>query len=100
MLLEPTATGASIDLDRVPRPAGVPLADWVSAFPSYAFLLCALPRHVQDCADAFRDEGLACERVGTLDGSASLRVRVDGRERTLLDLREATVTGLQGLAEG
>jgi len=100
MLLEPTAAGVSVDLNRVPRPAGVPLADWVSTFPSYAFLLCALPEHVKDCALAFRDEGLACERVGTLDGSASLRVRVSGRELTLLDLRESTVTGLRGLAEG
>ena len=43
MLLECGRLGASVDLDVVPRPAGVDLADWLLCFPCFAFLLCAPP---------------------------------------------------------
>jgi hypothetical protein len=94
MLLEPTGVGVTVDLERVPRPPGVALTRWLPAFPSYGFWLVAPPGHTEACVAAFRAEGLACDRVGTLDGSGELRVRLGGDERTLLDLAERSVTGL------
>jgi hypothetical protein len=43
---------------------------------------------------AFRDRGLVCERIGTVDGSGRLRVRLAGEEAELLDLGRQAVTGL------
>ena len=100
MLLEPTRSGISVDLDRLPRPEGVALATWTEVFPSFGFLLCAVPEHSAECAESFRARGLACERVGTLDGTGELRVSLGGNERTLLDLRRGTVTGLAGPRRG
>ncbi len=95
MLLEPTATGACVDLDALPRPAGVPLATWVMAFPAYGFLLCADPAAVDACRARFAGRGLACEVIATLDGGGELRVRGGGEERLVLDLRSEPVTGLR-----
>jgi selenophosphate synthetase-related protein len=96
MLLEPTRSGVSVDLDRLPRPDGVAMPAWTEVFPSFAFLLCAIPEHAESCIASFRDRGLACERVGVLDDTGELRVRMSGRERTLLDVRQRAVTGLRG----
>lgn len=96
MLLEPTRSGITVDLERVPRPDGVDLKIWLEAFPSFGFLLSALPEHADACARAFHERGLACQRVGTLDGGGELRIRLGGAERTLLDLAVDAVTGLRG----
>lgn len=95
MLLEPTAAGACVDLDALPRPPEVPLAGWVMAFPLYGFLLCAEPGAVSECRARFAARGLACEVIATVDGGGELRVRGGGEERRVLDLRSEPVTGLR-----
>ena len=94
MLLEYGRLGATVELDALPRPAGVPLPVWLVAFPAYAFLLCAPTGQVDACRSPFLDRGLACEPVAVLDGSGALRVRLGGAEALVLDLHRETVTGL------
>jgi selenophosphate synthetase-related protein len=96
MLLEPTRCGVLVDLDRLPRPPGVPLTAWTGVFPSFGFLLCAPTSRAAACRDAFTARGLACEQVGLLDASGALRARLGGREELLIDLGRQAVTGLLG----
>lgn len=96
MLLEPTRCGAAVDLDQIPVPAGARLADWISVFPTYGFLLTAAAGHVPAVRSRFHERGLACQRIGTIDGSGLLKVRLDGEECELLDLNTQGVTGLKG----
>ena len=99
MLLEPTRSGACVDLDALPRPAAVDLTVWVTAFPIYGFLLCVPPDSVDACRARFTERGLACAPIATVDGSGELRVRGGGEERLALDLRREPVTGLGLLGE-
>jgi hypothetical protein len=96
MLLEYGRLGACVDLDALPRPAGVPLPQWVVAFPAFSFLLCAPPERVADCRRPFLERGLSCEPVAVLDGSGELRVRLGDAEALVLDLTRDRVTGLSG----
>ena len=96
MLLEYGRLGACVDLDALPRPAGVPLPQWVVAFPAFSFLLCAPPERVGDCRRPFLERGLSCEPVAVLDGSGELRVRLGDAEALVLDLNRERVTGLSG----
>ena len=96
MLLEFGRLGACVDLDALPRPAGVPLPQWVVAFPAFSFLLCAPPERVADCRRPFLERGLSCEPVAVLDGSGELRVRLGDAEALVLDLNRERVTGLSG----
>jgi uncharacterized protein len=98
MLLEPTRCGAVVDLDQIPKPPGVQLADWVSVFPTYGFLMTTAADDVAVVRGRFHERGLACERIGTIDASGLLRVRLDGEEAELLDLSTQTVTGLNAPA--
>lgn len=95
MLLEPSGSGAAVDLAALPRPEGVDLLRWLDTFPSYGFWLCAPAASAGRCAAAFTARGLACAAVGRIDGSGLLRVRRDGREAMLADIGRG-VTHLSG----
>jgi uncharacterized protein len=94
MLLEPTRCGAVVDLAAVPRPEGVGLADWTTAYLSYGFLLCAPPDRAAECERAFVARGLACATVGTIERSGRLAVRLGDHEAVVLDLAKRSVTHL------
>ena len=94
MLLECGRLGVTVDLDALPRPAGVGLVDWLGCFPCLAFLLCAPPGREAECAAPFHRRGLAAEVIGTLDDSGLLRITIGGAIATVLDVRSEPVTGL------
>jgi uncharacterized protein len=94
MLLEFGRLGATVALDAVPRPAGVPLPLWLVAFPAFSFLLCAPSGRVEDCRRPFLERGLSCEPLAVLNASGELRVRLGDAEALLLDLNRERVTGL------
>jgi uncharacterized protein len=94
MLLEPGRLGVTVDLDALPRPAGVGLVEWLGCFPCLCFLVCTPPGREADCAAPFQARGLAVEVIGTLDDSGLLRVAAAGSAATVLDLRTEPVTGL------
>jgi selenophosphate synthetase-related protein len=94
MLLEPTRSGAAVDLDRIPTPNGVSLPDWLSAFPNYAFLLTAAPGQAEEVRRPFLDRGLACEEIGRITEHGVLTVTLGDDRADLLDLTREPVTGL------
>ncbi len=94
MLLECNGLGVTVDLEALPRPAGVPLTRWLVCFPCFAFLICTPPGREEECAAPFRERGLTAEVVGTLDGTGVLRARLGPETATVLDLSAEPVTGL------
>ncbi|HEU5001991.1 MAG TPA: AIR synthase related protein [Actinomycetota bacterium] len=95
MLLEPTGSGATVDVTRIPTPPGVALEHWCLLFPTFAFLVCCAPDRVPACRAAFAARNLACEAIGEVDGTGLLRIRRGAEEATILDVRQG-VTGLGG----
>jgi selenophosphate synthetase-related protein len=94
MLLECHRLGVTVDLSAVPAPAGVAMADWLVAFPCFAFLLCVPPGREDDCAGAFLARGIQAAVVGTVDDSGEVAVMAGGRREVVIDLTAETVTGL------
>jgi selenophosphate synthetase-related protein len=95
-LLEAAGCGAVLDVDRLPRPAGVAIERWLRTFPSFGFMLAAAPEHARAAREAFVSRGLACEACGHFDASRALRLQ-SGRERaTVWDLAIAPLTSLGG----
>jgi hypothetical protein len=93
MMLEASGMGGLLELDRIPRPASVDLQQWLLTFPSYGFLLAAPPDRTPGVLALFRERDLVCERVGSVDGSSTLRLASGGREAPLWDLAEHPFTG-------
>jgi selenophosphate synthetase-related protein len=95
-MLEAAGCGAVLDVDRLPRPGGVPIERWLRTFPSFGFLLAAAPERADAAREAFVSRGLSCEACGHFDGSRALQLQ-SGRERaTVWDLAMAPLTGLGG----
>ncbi|HVU49726.1 MAG TPA: sll0787 family AIR synthase-like protein, partial [Polyangia bacterium] len=82
MLLESSGVGATLSLDAIPRPAGVPWETWLLAFPSYGFLLSVAPANVAAVCEAFTSRGLAAAGIGRVDASRRLRLAA-GDERAV-----------------
>jgi selenophosphate synthetase-related protein len=96
MLLEPTGTGVVVDLERLPKPTDVALAEWTAAFPSYGFLLCAPAGREDECVAAFEADGLVCAEIGVLDDTGRLRGALGDERSELLDVARDGATKLKG----
>ncbi len=97
MLLECSGVGARIDLQRVPAPAGVPLQRWLTAFPSYGFLLAVREPDVERVSARFRARDIACAQIGIIDDSRQVSVSGAGESALLWDFaRDAFIVPQAG----
>ena len=97
MLLECSRVGACIDLARIPAPPGAGSGDaqlrWLTAFPSFGFVLAVRPAAVAETTGRFAARGIACADIGEVTAGSTLRVSQDGQEALLWDLStEAFIT--------
>lgn len=74
MLAECSGCGVTIDVDRIPRPSGVAIDKWLSAFPSFGFVLAVPPGHVPAVLARFAGREIAAGAVGTFDDSRHIRL--------------------------
>jgi selenophosphate synthetase-related protein len=91
-LLELAGCGATLDLDRLPRPDGVELERWLVTFPSFGFVLAAAPEHVEGACAAFTRRDLACVPCGTFDDARVLRLAGGGKSAEVWDLAAEPLT--------
>lgn len=94
MLLEGSGVGGVVDLDAIPRPAHVPLARWLTAFPSFGFLLGVRPDRTPAVRARFAERGIAAAPIGRLDASRVARVRGGaGDEAVVWDFAASPLIG-------
>jgi AIR synthase-related protein len=72
MLLATSRCGATVSLEEVPRPPGVPLAHWLTSFPSFGFLLTGAPAAVDEIARHFQARDIACSAIGRIEAGNTL----------------------------
>ncbi|MDB5295391.1 MAG: hypothetical protein JWO31_1374 [Phycisphaerales bacterium] len=94
MLAECSGVGVTMDVSAVPVPPGVRMEKWLSAFPSYGFLMAADPRNVLQIRSRFAARGIAAAAAGSFDasGRVALTDRTGVREE-FWDLRRAGFIG-------
>ncbi|HEY8626385.1 MAG TPA: AIR synthase related protein [Solirubrobacteraceae bacterium] len=93
-MLELAGCGAKLDVERIPRPEGVPLERWLLTFPSFGFLLAVPPHRADDAAEPFLRRGLACAQCGQLDDSRVLKLAASGETAPVWDLGAEPFTHL------
>jgi AIR synthase-related protein len=93
MLLETSGVGAVLDLERMPAPPDVEPLRWLTAFPSFGYVLSVDEGAVQQVCARFDAVGVTCATVGSVNDSRRL-VLQHGEDRALyLDLAERAFTG-------
>lgn len=85
MLLECSQVGARIDLDSIPKPDHVPLERWLTAFPSFGYLLAVREDNAARVQAQFSARGLTCSEIGTVDASRRVVVHRDDDAAVLWD---------------
>jgi uncharacterized protein len=94
-LLETAACGATLEIERMPRPQGVPVDRWLFTFPSFGFLIASPPDRAAEAIEPFRERGLSCARCGSLDDSGVLRLAASGETAQVWDLGAEPFTQLR-----
>ena len=93
MLMECSGVGGRIDLDRIPIPDGVALERWLTAFPSFGYLVAASPAEAPAILARFTGRGIAAAAVGGLDASGVARVARGAEEAVVWDFRASPLIG-------
>ena len=86
MLCEGSGVGVRIEVDAVPCPAGVDLACFLLAFPSFGFVLSVAPDKVGSVLSRFAARDIACAAVGRIDDSRKVRLWRDEHKIEIWDL--------------
>jgi AIR synthase-related protein len=93
MLCETSGVGARLDLGRLPAPASVDPLRWLTAFPSYGFVLAVEPSFVAQVLARFDSLGIRAAAAGSTHAEQKLWLTY-GEERALYaDLAERPLTG-------
>jgi uncharacterized protein len=93
MLLETSSCGAMLDIDAIPRPDQVPLAEWLLSFPSYGFLLSIRPENVAAVQACFAQHDLVCATVGSVESHRQLVLNYGSESAVFWDLSQRSLTG-------
>jgi len=96
MLLETSGVGAVLELERIPAPPEVEPLRWLTAFPSFGYVLAVDDGAVRQVCARFDAVGVACAPVGHVTESAQLALRHAGEQTSYLDLAERPLTGFGG----
>ena len=93
MFCEASGVGATLDLESIPRPADMPWATWLQAFPSYGFLLAVSPARSAHVCAAFGARAIAAAVVGRVNDSRQLVLAHAGQRAAVWDLAAEPLTG-------
>ena len=86
MLLECSKVGADIDLDSIPIPAQVPILRWLTAFPSYGFLLSVRPENEAAVKEIFQKRSISCSAIGIVTQDQQVTLKQGDEQSLLWDL--------------
>ena len=96
MLLESSEVGAELVLDRIPCPPDVDLGRWLSAFPSYGFVLAVEPARTKQVLAAFAAREITSAVVGSVDASRKLTLSSRNEREVIWDLAREGLTQSEG----
>jgi uncharacterized protein len=93
MLAECSGVGVTIDVTRVPKPAGVPLERWLQTFPSYGYLLAVAPANLAAVLARFQARGVAAAAMGTVTAAPRVVISDGAAAETVWDFARAPFMG-------
>jgi uncharacterized protein len=98
MLLESSGCGARLDLGRLPAPDHVDALRWLTAFPSFGFLLTVDPGDAAHVCGRFESLGVTCREVGLITDAPGLMLLADGEGAWFGGPEACALTGFGALS--
>jgi AIR synthase-related protein len=93
MMLEASGVGAELELERLPAPSDVEPLRWLTAFPSYGFILAVEPSAVDEVVARFDSVHVHAAAVGKVTDTHRLELSAGGERELYWDLSHGPLTG-------
>lgn len=93
MLLETSGVGAVLELERIPAPVEVEPLRWLTAFPSFGYVLAVEQSAVPAVCARFDAVGISSAAVGSVTDSQRLLLRYANEAAVYLDFGQQPLTG-------
>jgi putative methanogenesis marker protein 2 len=99
MLLESSGVGATVELDKIPRPneekMPIGFEHWLKMYPGTGFVLTVEnDEKGAECIKIFGDAGIEASIIGEIDNSKKLRITNGAETATIFDLDKEIITGI------
>lgn len=94
MLCETSGVGASVDLEKVPRPDNVDFEQWLKIHPGTGYVLTADSQKVEECIAVFEEAGLTAAVIGKIEKSSKLDIYDKTGRVTVFDFSKENITGI------
>ena len=92
MMLEVSKKGATVELEKIPKPGNVDMVQWLKSYPACGF--CVASDQPEEVKKVFEAHGLKAEVVGEVNSSKVLDLKYKGAIKTFYDFRKESVLGL------
>jgi len=94
MMLEVSGVGGTVELNRIPRPKGIALEDWILMYQGCGFVLSASATDTPELTELLGEYGLTCASVGQVRSARRLDLERGNSSATVFDFTRGGVTGL------
>ncbi|MBN1677942.1 MAG: methanogenesis marker 2 protein [Candidatus Thermoplasmatota archaeon] len=85
MLLEASGKGGLVDISKMPRPEGVDLLQWLTAYQGCGFVVTCRQARTKVVIDEFARTGITASVCGSVKGGHLLEIELKGRREVLFD---------------
>jgi len=93
MLLETSGKGAIVNVDDIPCPKDVDLAQWLKSYQGCGYVITCDPVHSQKVVDMYASVGLTSAVIGKVTEERKLIVRKDEQSAVMFDFDKEIITG-------
>ncbi len=94
MLCETSGVGASVDLEKVPRPDNVDFEQWLKVHPGTGYVFAADPEKAEECRTVFEEAGLTAAVIGKIEKGSKLDIYDKTGRVTVFDFSKENITGI------
>jgi hypothetical protein len=93
MLCESSRVGCKIYLEKIPKPSGLDLKEWLITYPSIGFVLST--SQPEKCLQILKEHGLAAAVIGEITKEKTIEISFQGQTGTFMNLNEESIFGLK-----
>jgi putative methanogenesis marker protein 2 len=94
MLCETSGIGASVDLEKIPRPDNVDFEQWLKVHPGTGYVFTADAGKAEECITVFEEAGLTASVIGIIDKGSKLDIYDKTGRVTVFDFSKENITGI------
>lgn len=95
MLLEASAVGATVELEKIPRNESIGWDQWLKLYPGAGFVLTSPGNKVNKCIELLKSVNITSAVCGEIIEEKKLYLTYEGQREVLFDFKNDAITGIK-----